>query len=589
MKLGTLLRSMTRSGLHPHWDTGWAVVLVLAGGLILSRNHADPDFWGHVQYGRDVLRHALPLTATYTYTGVGFPWINHENLAEIFFAWSVDHWGAWSLLAMKVATGWLLTALLWWRVRRSGVDILPGTILLILTLLNVTYFWTLRPQWFTLGFFAVLLSLLNDKSPVSNTAPTSRDKEEELDRMRHTLRWLLWVGPPIFIVWTNAHGGFVLGVLFLAAYLGLRCVELLWRHGRAALGIAVRAALLVGLIGASTWINPYGWQLHRWLVYSLGKARPEIAEWHPPALLDAVFIPWWILVVGSLAVICLTPARRDKVRCVLLAVTLWQALSHLRHIPFYALAFLWWFAADVALVWRRYLGRQPQHRTADSVVNRAPWWLWATAAAAAMVILGLTYRQVKEIPVHRDRFPVDALAFMAKHRLHGRLVARFDWAQYVLEVFANAPPEHQVSLAIDGRYDTCYPRWLLDVYFDFALGNDPRCRNRAKDSPPYDPLHILELGHPNLVLVGCDERYPARILPSQSAQWVLLYHDPVAEIWGRRSRYDDPQSPHYFPPEKRLVVREVAKGYVPWPAWPQFAIEAKADSHLLTTATVAAH
>src|SRR5881409_3818026 len=64
--------------------------LLLVGCLVvLSIAHqVDPDLWGHVRYGQDVLvAHALPATATHTYTAAGHPWINHENLAEITFGW----------------------------------------------------------------------------------------------------------------------------------------------------------------------------------------------------------------------------------------------------------------------------------------------------------------------------------------------------------------------------------------------------------------------------------------------------------------------------------------------------------------------
>ena len=64
------------------------VALWLAGVLILAKgNRADPDLWGHVLYGQDVLAHGvLPRTATYTFTAPDQPWINHQNLSELIFA-----------------------------------------------------------------------------------------------------------------------------------------------------------------------------------------------------------------------------------------------------------------------------------------------------------------------------------------------------------------------------------------------------------------------------------------------------------------------------------------------------------------------
>ena len=69
----------------------WALLLVC--GIALSKGLADPDFWGHVQYGRDVLASGLPSESNYNYTAVGYRWINHENLAELAFALGVDRLG----------------------------------------------------------------------------------------------------------------------------------------------------------------------------------------------------------------------------------------------------------------------------------------------------------------------------------------------------------------------------------------------------------------------------------------------------------------------------------------------------------------
>src|SRR5262245_20172144 len=80
-----------------------AVLLLLATVFALSMcDGADPDLWGHVRYGQDVLASGrLPETATYTFTAPDQPWINHENLAEIVFAAVANHAGARGLMLLK--------------------------------------------------------------------------------------------------------------------------------------------------------------------------------------------------------------------------------------------------------------------------------------------------------------------------------------------------------------------------------------------------------------------------------------------------------------------------------------------------------
>jgi len=45
------------------------VVVVLASALSMSPNVADPDLWGHVQYGRDVINTGeIAETTSYSFT-----------------------------------------------------------------------------------------------------------------------------------------------------------------------------------------------------------------------------------------------------------------------------------------------------------------------------------------------------------------------------------------------------------------------------------------------------------------------------------------------------------------------------------------
>ena len=51
--------------------------------------------------------------------------------------------------------------------------------------------------------------------------------------------------------------------------------------------------------------------------------------------------------------------------------------------------------------------------------------------------------------------------------------------------------------------------------------------------------------------------------------WVLLYQDSLAQLWGRGKKYDDPRSPSYLPPEEGHITEKAQTGYAPWPALPK--------------------
>jgi hypothetical protein len=108
------------------------------------------------------------------------------------------------------------------------------------------------------------------------------------------------------------------------------------------------------------------------------------------------------------------------------------------------------------------------------------------------------------------------------------------------------------------------------MFFDFFLGDAPPAqRYRSPLSPPVDPTRILEYKNPTLILLSRAQEYPAKILDGQQDRWTVLYQDSLAQLWGRRDIYDDPDHPDYLPPEARILGDAVQLGVVPWPALPQ--------------------
>ena len=79
----------------------------------------------------------------------------------------------------------------------------------------------------------------------------------------------------------------------------------------------------------------------------------------------------------------------------------------------------------------------------------------------------LQYPRQAKLYVDRGFYPVSAMQYMADHKLSGRVLVTFNWAQYALASFAHTDPESRI--AIDGRFRTCYPQPGIDMYFDIIL------------------------------------------------------------------------------------------------------------------------
>src|SRR5213593_2259321 len=408
-------------------------VLVVGCLMVLSISHGvDPDLWGHVRYGQDALAaSALPATATHTYTAVGHPWINHENLAELTFGWIEHHLGAAGLNAFTSLLGLLVLGLMVRNATREGASFLVLSVTILLATCAIGPGWSIRPQVFTYTFFALLLVILG-RAFRHGARPDAR---------------VLWLAPPLFALWANTHGGFPAGLAVLALYLGCRALAALWSAGRAGWREAGRYGLVLAACGLATLANPYGPRLLAWLIADLAPPRPEIGEWYPLALPDPLFVVTVALVGLTVAAFIGSRRPRDVGQVAVLSVVAWQSFLH---------------------------GRHPPSPRAVRLLLRATW-------AMALVLLVTLAVQSRTLWVSRSRSPVDALQYMADRHLGGKLIVHFDWAQYALAALA---PE--TTVAFDGRLRTCYPQEVADLYFDFLLGNLPAFRWRSPTSPPFD-------------------------------------------------------------------------------------------------------
>ena len=558
-------------------ERGIYLALVLACAVALSPNLADADLWGHVQYGLDALEDGIPASTTYSYTAEGYRWVNHENLSELMLASIAVVAGGPGLLAMKCALGLLVIAIILRRALQHQAGMLAVCVVALLVAVNMTYHWSVRPQVFSYTLFAVLMAVVswcfdtwpNDWLP--NRAPghdaTDRPLASETSRLRH-----LWWAPCILLVWTNTHGGFVAGLCILCCLLFFRSVQAILCWGRYGWPVAGHLWMIIVASGLATMINPYSVGLHQWLLQSLGQPRPEIAEWHPPDLTSLLTIP--LILLTTLWGLVLLASRRvlHWSQLIVMLIVLWQCYEHQRHVPFFAILFGLWMAPHVeSLLWR--LQKESDNMPFGEDLTLRMRGALALGLTVALLLLGVRlYDRLHQLRVERDEFPITAFQFMADQELEGKLVVTYNWAQYAIAAFCSEQSGgSRMRVGFDGRFRTCYPQEVVDMHFDFVLGEGgPKHRWRGPESPPFDPARVLQFEDPDLALFSRRQTHAVEVMQQQD-NWVLLYQDELAQLWGRADRYDDLASDRFLPVASRQISDEPQLGSVPWPALPRFA------------------
>jgi hypothetical protein len=409
-----------------------AVLAALLGAL--TRTFADPDLWGHVRFGGDILGEGLTSTDPYSFTS-DVPWVNHEWLAEVamYLAWGVG--GGFGLVSLKLGIIVATLALVVATLQRDAVPQIVRDVLVFIALVDLwPRVFVIRPQLFSIVLFAALLRIF---------------RSAERGRLSS-----LSLAPALLALWVNLHGGWIVG---LGALL-LWSAAIVARLHTCAVPPA-RAALVAGLGALATLANPYGIGLWKFLYRTVGFGRPNISDWRP--MLESgpdVVVPWAL--TASVACLALwRGGRRVPVAHGAIAIGLGLASVRVNRLDIF-------FTLSTVML----LG--PLFRAEHARTELRPAWTGRSFGMATVVVLGLlTFawtgrRNATCVRLDGPWMPErEAGATIIQNRLKGKLLTWFDWGQYAIWHFA---PDLKVSL--DGRRETVYSDAFvarhLTLYFD---------------------------------------------------------------------------------------------------------------------------
>ena len=462
-----------------------------------SENTADPDLWGHIVFGRQILSSgAIPRKDIYSWTARGQPWINHEWLAEISLAEAHRWGGGHGVLLLKMAVG-LLTFALCLSLGGEGLAWPARYVtwaLGALAVVEISYGFAARPQIFTALFLAVELWLLR--------------------RIHNGSRWWALALPVLFAIWINTHGGVVAGFIVLLLAAAASTAQSVC--GRTPPGITV-LTLWLALAGAAAalFCNPWGAGLLRWLMDSVSWMRPEIAEWNPTPL-------GWdhaaLFLIIALMVFAWAWQRRPIVwwEAAVCAAFAWLGLRVERHAPLCAIVALTLTPPRLADALARFRASFAQLEAAAS--RPAMQTAIVIVCCFGTVSCGIgTFFLHKEhfftMEVPRSEYPTEAMNFILKNDLKGRLLVFFDWGEMAIFEAPDCPP------SIDGRLDTCYSRALIAAHWN--IYNAEPVRSHELDPDQAD----LALFPVNLAGTAALAGRPG---------WRTVYYDPRAAVLVRR-------------------------------------------------------
>ena len=388
------------------WVAG-AAVLSLA---ITVQPFGDGSAWWQLALGRVIAAHGLPTQEPFSFLPAAHAWVGQGWLFEVLLAGLVGAGGfglASVVAGVAATTGLVLAALSVPRSARVTGPWLAAAMVLSALVASQT-----------LGVDGAAVSLLGAGAVL-----------HVLGRWREGGTTVVWLLPPLFLLWANMDSGFVIGLAIIV-------IALLVARRRRAAAAAQRTQLALALAVSvvATLVNPYGPGIYSAIVS--GASDPAVAALSP-AFASPDFHQNWL--------------RLFEVEAVLLAVC-WIAGGGPEPfdavLGFAALGLALWseqfvflFAVVAVPQVARYAERAWQLRFAARVratLPRAPRLrLVAAGAAAAVLVAGVTVALVRQVTPEAAaayegaHFPMAAARYVAAHFGGQRLYSTDTWGGYL--------------------------------------------------------------------------------------------------------------------------------------------------------------
>ncbi len=486
------------------------LLMLLLVFIMAARTPVDSDLWWHLKAGEETWNSGrIVMQDSFSYTRLGAAWVNHSWLSQVglYLAFRAGGYAALSFLMASLAA--VSMGLVF--MQMDGPPILRAFILVLASVVASTV-WTPRPEIASLVLLAGLAYLL---------------WSYKWRRRNH-----LWMLIPLFILWSNLHGGYALGLILAGCMIGGEILNhLLGFAGEEVLSWKAIRKLGLWTLGAALVValNPNGVQM--WLIpfktVGVNALQNLISEWASPdfhVLLQQSLL--WLF-LGSLAAIGLSGRRLDGSDLVTLGVFTAMALVARRNYgPFAIVAagilsrHLWpalqaWIERTReagSAAWRRLVSAQENASGAPPHIS--PRLIQAVILILFALVAGLklslaTSPELIASAISKS-YPAGAVAWMQQNHPAGRLFNSYNWGGYLIWTNPGYP------VFVDGR---------TDLYNDEILG---QWISVVGAQPGWES--ILDKWDVRLVLLEPDQPVVSRL---EESGWRIDYQDAVSVLLER--------------------------------------------------------
>ena len=464
--------------------------------LLALRPMTDPDIGWHLRNAEYLLHaHRMIRQDMYAFSTAGMPWINHEWLAEVpyYLGWRL--WGANGLLLVMVTTLEAIFLGVFWLAWFHSRNLKAAWLVTSCAALFGTV--SFGPRTLLFGWVALVseLLLLARHERSRSLVPTG-------GLVGHRALWLL---PPLFLVWINLHGSWLIGFVLLLCYGGCGLVQVqtgcIENTRWSSRELQYFGAVLLLCFGA-LFANPYGWRLVAYpfdLAFRQKLNVATVQEWQSLDWHSARGEIFFAVLALSFAAQLLRKRTWPLHHLAFLCIGVYSAITYSRFLFLAAILVLPLLARDIP--WGT---RQRGKLKHESLLN-------GLLLLCMVVCAGLNYRTKKASVESQTGMPEKALRVLAGLPADAPVLNEYSWGGY-LELHAR-----NLSLLIDSRTDIFERKGVLRDYLDAV-----QIRNS---------FTLLDKYRIRYVLLGPET--PLVYLLQHSPDWKTDYRDKTAILMER--------------------------------------------------------
>jgi hypothetical protein len=383
----------------------------------------DSDTWWHLAAGKVIVETGEIIREDpFSLTRQGQSWNYPGWLAQIvlygFYEW-LGYQGLILLTALFVVMAF---AFIWPLLQ--GPPLMRASTMLLAASVSAVY-WSARPQIMSFALAGAFFLLLS--------------------KVRQGNRRLAFLLPVLMALWTNLHGGFAIGFIFIFSFLLGEAMEAVDEVVRK--GVSFKAAWLQHRDSFLLWtgsglacvvaviFNPNGAQmlLYPFKTVSVGALQDFIQEWQSPNFHHLETQPFLWMILLLLASLAFSKKDVSWVSLILVIGFTYLSLVAARNIALFALVaapFLCehGYAAIQPFIQHRKQGRQVPERIAR-LLNLIILALMLLAAGVK-IMLPLNQESIQDAISEHN--PVLAVGAIRDEELYGNLFNSYNWGGYVI-------------------------------------------------------------------------------------------------------------------------------------------------------------